>query len=95
MNKIAKTKVDKLIHSIALEYNMSDEEMKNLLYSPYEFAHSKIKELNLDNIRSEEELEKVKTNFLFRSFFKLVIRFRSIKARNSRADSISKSINNK
>lgn len=95
MDKVSKAKIKKLIHRHALLNNMTDAEFEKLINSPYEFAAEKIKELKLDDIETEEEFDKVKTNFIFTSFFKLVIDFRRIQARNNRRNNINKKINNK
>lgn len=95
MNKIYKDKVDKLIHSIALKYNMSDEDMTNLIGSPYEFAKEKINKLDLKKIETKEELDNIKTNFIFRSFFRLVVEWRTINGKLKQKDNINKENNKK
>lgn len=35
-------KLKKLYHSIALKYNMTDDELKELVNSPYEFSREKL-----------------------------------------------------
>lgn len=90
MNKIHDAKIKKLIHSIALNYNMSDQDMINLLNSPYEFAKEKINELDLKKITTKEELDEIKTNFIFRSFFKLVVEWRTINGKLKQKENINK-----
>lgn len=94
MSKIDDIKVRKLIHSMALKYNMSDEEMKNLVNSPYEFTHDKMKTFKLNEIETREQLNNTKTNFIFRSFFKIVVDWHTIKGKKHRKNNINK-INNK
>lgn len=77
MNEIDKIKVKKLIHSIGLKYNLSDEKIKQIVESQFEFAKLKMKELDLGSIVSEEEFNKLKTNFMFRSFFKLISNYKT------------------
>lgn len=94
MSKIDDIKVKKLIHSMALKYNMSDEDMKNLVNSPYEFAYDKMKSLKLNKIETREQLNNTKTNFIFRSFFKIVVDWYTVKGKKHRQNNINK-INNK
>lgn len=74
---------------MALRYNMSDQDMKDLLGSPYEFAKEKIKNLDLSNIKTEEQLKELKTNFMFTSFFKLVIEWQTVKNKLTRKEHIN------
>lgn len=82
MNKIDKIKVNNLIHSLGLKYNLKDEEIKQLVESQFEFAKIKMKELDLRHTETQEEFDKLKTNFMFRSFFKLVTNFGIVKGIN-------------
>lgn len=90
MTKADRKKINDLIHKLAIRYNMSDEDMKRLVESPYEFAHSKIKELNLEDIETEEDFNKKKTNFIMPSFLRLVIDYKSLEARRNRRKNIKK-----
>lgn len=95
MSKISEVKIKNLIHSMALKYNMSDEDMKNLLNSPYEFAKIKINKMDLKSIETKEELDKTKTNFMFRSLFKLVVEWRTVNGKLKKRDNINKENNKK
>lgn len=95
MNKVDEDKIKKLIHSMALKYNMSDEDMKNLLHSPYEFSKGKINALKLKDVRTEEEFNELKTNFIYPSFFKLIVDWQSMKNRLARMNNINNKVNNK
>jgi hypothetical protein len=88
--KIDQNKINKLIHSIALKYNMSDDDMKNLLHSPYEFTKEKVKELKLNEITTKEELDNTKTNFIYRSFFKIIVEWKTINGKLKMKDNINK-----
>lgn len=70
-------KLKKLYHSIALKYNMTDDELKELVNSPYEFSREKIRALQLDDVE-EEEFNKLKTNFMYRYLGKFYIEYRRI-----------------
>lgn len=90
MSKIDEDKVNKLIHSMALKYNMSDKDMKNLVSSPYEFTKLKMKELKLEDITTKEELENTKTNFLYKSFFRLVVDWVTVNGKLKAKENINK-----
>lgn len=90
MSKLDDDKIKKIIHSMALKYNMSDDDMKNLVNSPYEFTYNKIKEMKLDEISTKEELDNTNTNFIYRSFFKLVVDWITIKGKINRKNNILK-----
>lgn len=94
MGKIDKDKVDRLIHSMALKNNMSDIDMKRLVESPYEFANMKMRKIDLEGVETEEDFNKLKTNFIFPEFIRLVIDYISLEARNNRRKNIDK-LNNK
>lgn len=88
MSKINNDKVDKLIHKIALKYNMRDEDMKKLVNSPYEYTFSEINKMELDKIETIEELNETKTNFIYTAFFKLVVDWNTINSKLNRKNNI-------
>lgn len=90
MSKIDKLKINALIHKIGLKYNLTDSVIKDIVDSPYIFTVETIKELNLDNIKTEEELSVIKSNFLYRAFGRIYVSFPLINRRNNLK---SKSIN--
>ena len=63
MTKEEHKKIKDLIHKIGLRYGLSDDVVKRIVNSPFEFAHSILSVVELDGIKSEEELETKKTNF--------------------------------
>lgn len=87
MNKIEKKKIDLLIHSIGLKYNMSDQEIKEIVESPYEFTHEQIKDLDLSEVTTEEELAEKKTTFLFKALGRIYINFPYLSRRNKQKES--------
>jgi len=48
---------------IAEKHNISIEEVKKIIASPYSFIQNKTKEIIVKNDLSREEFEKLKTNF--------------------------------
>lgn len=73
MNKIDEKKKKALIHKLGLKYRLTDDIIKEIVESPYEFSATVIKALKLDDLTKEEDLEEVKTNFMYTGFAKLFI----------------------
>lgn len=80
MSKIDDKKIKVLIHRLGLKYKLSDSVIKELVESPYEFSAEIIKKLKLDDL-NEDELDKVKTNFMYTGFAKMFINPRAFKKR--------------
>lgn len=73
-------KLDKeKIEEIAERYNISFEQAKDIVYSPYAFMKEKLNELTLEDNLTEEEFRKKKTNFNMPSLFKLFASFYAYK----------------
>jgi len=88
MTKIDEIKINKIIHRLGLKYNLSDSIIKELVESPGEFTFNTFKELDLSEISTEEELGKLKTNFLYKGFGRLYISFPLINRRNKQKENI-------
>tara|TARA_R110000772_G_scaffold54130_2_gene123602 strand:+ start:5115 stop:5408 length:294 start_codon:yes stop_codon:yes gene_type:complete len=84
-----KKKLKALIHSIGLKYNLADDVIKDLVNSPYLFTYETIKELDLSEVSTEEELEGAKTNFYYKGLGKLHIPFRRVDRRNKQKSSMN------
>jgi hypothetical protein len=65
MDKIQEKKVNDIIHTIGLNNNLRDCEVKEMVESQFRFMYERIKEMSLDNM-TEEEIDKCKTNFFFK-----------------------------
>ncbi len=66
-------KIKRLIHKLGLKYKLLDEDIKNIIESPYEFSAKIIKGLDLDSLNNEEELNNIKTNFMYTGFAKFYV----------------------
>jgi len=64
-NKVDDDKVKVLIHKLGLKYNLQDNVINKIINSPYQFTRETIKSLELENIESEEDFKKLKTNFIY------------------------------
>tara|TARA_R110002124_G_scaffold281430_1_gene455726 strand:- start:87389 stop:87688 length:300 start_codon:yes stop_codon:yes gene_type:complete len=94
MNKLDKAKVDKLIHTLGLKYNLTDKEIKEITSSPYQFTQKTIKKLDFSEIKEEEEFNSLKTNFIYKCLGTLYPTFNLIR-RQLTQKNIFKEINNK
>lgn len=87
MSKIDEKKIKDLIHSIGLKYQLSDDIIKQLVESPYLFTKETILNLEIEDIETEDELDKLKTNFYYKSWGRLFIPFNRVDRRNKQRDS--------
>ena len=65
MDKIQEKKVNDIIHTIGLNNNLRDCEVKEMVESQFRFMYEKIREMSLDTMTAEE-IDKLKTNFFFK-----------------------------
>ena len=89
MERHDKQKIDMLIHRLSLRYGLSKEIIKNIVDTPYIYADKIVRELNLDNVTTEEELKDIKTNFNFKGFGKLYVSFPLLENRNRRISNMN------
>ena len=81
MTKSDLKKVKNLIHSIGLQYNLSDDQVKKIIESPYDFAKIILESMDLENVKDKEDLDSKKTNFNFKALGKLYINHPSFERR--------------
>ncbi len=68
MDKVNKIKIDRLIHTIGLKYNLPDEVVRNMVNSQFEFTAEKLNAIDIN-----EDIDKIKSTFLYKSFGKLYL----------------------
>ena len=73
MDKIDEGEIKRLIHRIGLKYNLRDDIVNKILVSPYKFTREKITELELKEVVDREDVEALKTNFMYLHIGKLFI----------------------
>lgn len=97
MSKKDQIKINRLIHSIGLKYNLTDDEIRKIVQSPFEFTEQKLKELNekINNAAELEELKDLKRVFLFKSLCKLYICEHRMESLLNRRKNIKKVNNDK
>lgn len=90
--KTDKAKVQALIHSIGLKYRLSDQIIKEIVESPYLFTAEKMDEIaNIDLLElSEEEQEKLKSTFMYKSFGKMFLSLPYLKRLIKQKESLKK-----
>lgn len=65
MNKIDEKKINDIIHSIGLNNNIRDEEVREIIESQFRFTYETIKKMSLDTM-TKEEINGLKTNFFYK-----------------------------
>lgn len=70
MNKIDIKKINDLMHSIGLNNYIVDSEVKKIVESQFRFAYEQIRSLSVSD-KTEEEINKTKTNFTYKYLGKL------------------------
>lgn len=76
-------KLKPVISKLAKEYNISEEEVKAIVESPYAFTKNTINELQLKNV-TEDEFNELKTNFIYKYIGKLHTKFSMVQSQNKR-----------
>jgi hypothetical protein len=61
----------KKIEEMSEKYNLTFEEVKDIVYSPIEMMRETISNIDIDQNASEEEFKALKTNFNMPKLFKL------------------------
>lgn len=84
MDNKHRKKAKDLIHSTALEFNLSDEAVGDVINSMYKFIREKTKELNLKEVKTKEELEKLKTTFIIQKLGRLYVDENKLITRNNK-----------
>ena len=68
-------KIKILIHRLGLQYNLKDDEIRKIVNSPYKFTRETISKLDINPDITEEEFNKLKTNFIYVSIGKIYTSF--------------------
>lgn len=84
--EVREKKLERLYHKIGLTNNLSREEVRKIVESPYELAKEVINGLEIKTIETEEEFNQIKTNFLFKYLGKLHTNFKTIKGRQKQSN---------
>lgn len=92
MDKTDVIKLKRLLKSLSKEYNLTVDEIKEIVNSPYKFTHSKLLKFNLRNI-NEEEFNALKKVFMYKGFGKIYISYALISRRNRQIENGKKSNN--
>ena len=66
-------KVDDLIHSIGLKYNLSDHIIKEIVESQFEFTRETSNKIDFTKVKNEEDFDNLKKIFHYKGFGKIYI----------------------
>lgn len=83
-------KVKALIHKLGLKYHIGDSLATKIINSQYRFTREKIANLQLDGIETEEQFDKLKTNFMFKYIGKIYANYARLKQHNEHREFIKK-----
>jgi hypothetical protein len=70
MNKVDDNKIRALIHRVGLNNRLPDDEVRKILESQFRFTYEQIRKISFEDL-SSEEIDKLKTNFLYKHIGKL------------------------
>lgn len=88
MNKIHDKKVKDLMHTLGLNNNLTDEEVRKIVESQFRFTYETIRKLSFEGL-TDEEIDELKTNFYYKYIGKIYTNSEVIK-RHKRKEEISK-----
>jgi hypothetical protein len=94
MDKADRIKLKQLISKIAKKHGLSAEIVENIINSPYLFTYEKLKDMDFSKVESEEDANKLKTNFNYKGIGKLYFNYRTFEVNKQRKEEYLK-INNK
>lgn len=81
-----KKKLNKLIHSTALEHGLTDEQVKDIEGSMYKFIRETTNKFNLKQINNEEDLENLNSVFKIQKLGRLYVDKFNLKQRHKRKE---------
>lgn len=70
--------IERLYHKIGLDLRLKDSVVKEIIESQYKFAKETINNLEIPDNVTEEEFDKLKTNFTFKYLIKLYTNYRVV-----------------
>jgi murein L,D-transpeptidase YafK len=88
--KIQKKKIDDLYHRLSLKYNLSKEEIRQIVESPFEFTQDTLKTIDVNTIQNEEDAANTKTNFIYKYWGKLYTNYKLINRRRKQSEAFKK-----
>jgi hypothetical protein len=70
---------NQLLNKLSLKYNKPIHVIKNIVESQFEFTKENIREIDLNEVESEEDLEKMKTTFRYLNIGSLAVNIHALK----------------
>jgi len=77
-------KIKALMHRVGLLTGLPDAEVENIINSQYAFIKSTIEDINFKEVKTKEELDAVKTNFVLKYLGKLYTNFNTLQNINNK-----------
>ena len=69
---------DLLLHKLSLKYRIPVKQLKEIVYSQFEFIQNKTKELDFSNVQTKEQFDEIKKNFNVKYLFNLSASYKSL-----------------
>lgn len=89
MNKIDEKKVKDIIHTIGLNNNLTDEQVKQIVEAQFRFTYEQIRKLKLSDL-TYEEIDKLKTNFYYKYIGKLYTSGETVRKYNNKTNYVKR-----
>lgn len=82
--------IDKEYHILGLKYKLSDYIIKNIIKSQYEFIRKEIVNIDFHNTKTEEEFNKLKTNFILKHLGKIYTNYKLLERIQKQSETVTK-----
>lgn len=89
MDKTDIVKLKRLWRTLADKYDLTVDEIKDIVNAPYYFTHTKIIKFDLNNI-NEKEFDALKKVFMYKGFGKIYVSYALINRRNKQRENTKK-----
>lgn len=85
------------MHKLGLKYHLQDHIINKIVNSPYKFTRETITNLNVDEVETEEDFNKLKTNFIYMYIGKIYTNFSIFKKNKAQTNKLIEyhNLNNK
>lgn len=87
--KIEDFKVSAIIHTVGLNNNLTDEQVRQIIESQFRFTYEEIRKLNFKDL-TDEEIDALKTNFYYKYLGKLYTNSESFNSIKRKEDYVIK-----
>jgi len=92
MNRVDDAKVKSIMHTIGLNNNLTDEQIKHIVEAQFRFTWEEIRKIEFEGLTAEE-IDELKTNFYFKYIGKLYANSITIAKQKRREEFLNKLFN--